>query len=289
MPLSSRSSSKSYTGVVRRLFPLLLLLAGTALVAPAQQSMSPQQAQGLVARALSAEIRSAQDNAHPMRYRLAKTSPRLSTVKLIAETRDGDVARLIEENHHPLTPEAEAREEARLNQLLANPAQQNHRRQREEGDMGIVLKLLRLLPHAFTYQYIGSGAGPTGKIEKFSFRPNPGFRPPDLESQALTSMSGEVWVDEANERVTRLEGHLQTDTSYGLGILGKLDKGGWILLEQSEFGPHNFRISHFQIKMNLRILYKEKVFDTLEDLSAYTPLPPGIDYKQAIGILRSVR
>ena len=46
-------------------------------------------------------------------------------------------------------------------------------------------------------------------------------------------MTGELWIDASQERITRLEGHLQQDTTYGWGILGKLDKGGWIVIEQA--------------------------------------------------------
>ena len=38
-----------------------------------------------------------------MRYQLHKTSPRLTTTKLIGETRDGEVARLIAINDKPLS------------------------------------------------------------------------------------------------------------------------------------------------------------------------------------------
>lgn len=266
---------------------LALIFSVGASLLPAQPLQNPQQAQAVVNHALTTELRAIQDTTHPMRYRLAKSSPRLATVKLIAESRDGDVARLIESNHHPLSPDEAAREEARLNELLADPGRQNHRKQREEGDMGIVLKLLRMMPTAFTYQYIGEGMAGAAKVEKFSFRPNPGFHPPDMESQALTSMSGELWLEANSERVVRLEGHLQADTTYGLGMLGKLDKGGWLVLEQSEVGPHLWRISRFQIHMNLRILFKQKIFDSTQEMTGYTPIPAGIDYRQAIQMLRS--
>lgn len=122
---------------------------------------------------------------------------------------------------------------------------------------------------------------------KFRFRPNPGFSPPDLETQALTAMSGELWVDEAQERVTRLEGHLEQDTNYGWGVLGKLDKGGWIVLDQADVGEHQWRITRFQIKMDLRILFKTKYFDSTQEMTQYTPLPAGLDYRKAIQMLRS--
>ena len=272
--------------IVSRLLPFFLLFfwAGAALGQPA--ALSPTQAQALVARALATEVRSAQDANHPMRYRLRKSSPRMTSTKEIAETRDGDVARLIAINDQPLSQDDEQREEARLDALLSDPARQRHRKQSEESDTGIVLKLLRMLPQAFLYEYEGVGQGPSGEVEKFHFRPNPAFSPPDLESQALTAMVGELWIDALQERVTRLEGHLQQDTNYGWGILGKLDKGGWIVLEQGDVGVGQWRIVRFQIKMSLRILFKNKDFDSVQEMSQYTPLHASLDYRQAIQMLR---
>ena len=241
----------------------------------------------MVQRALSTELRTAQDPNHPMRYLLRKQSPRLTTTKDIVETRDGAVARLLSVNDTPLNQDDEQKEQTRLATLAANPSLQRHRKQNEDSDMGIVLKLLRMLPEAFLYQYAGTVGTPTGQAEKFTFRPNPRFSPPDYETQALTAMSGELWIDPAQERVLRLEGHLQQDTDYGWGILGKLNKGGWLVIEQAEVGGHQWRITHVQMQMSLRILFKTKVFDTVEQLSHYSQVPAGMDYRQAIQMLRS--
>jgi len=271
--------------IVRTLLALLLLLP---LAASAQAPrLAPAQAQALVNRALATELHSAQDANHPMRYRLRRSSPRLTSTKEIVETRDGDVARLVSIFDKPLSPDDEQMEQARLDALLSDPSRQRHRKQSEEGDMRIVLKLLRMLPQAFLYQYAGAGAGPAGKVEKFAFQPNPNFSPPDLEAQALTAMSGELWIDAAAERVTRLEGHLQQDTDYGWGILGKLDKGGWSVIEQANVGQGQWRIARFQMKMNLRVLFKTRSIDTVEEMTQYAPVPVGIDYRQAIQMLRA--
>jgi hypothetical protein len=144
-----------------------------------------------------------------------------------------------------------------------------------------------MLPDAYLYEYAGAATGPAGPVQKFTFRPNPNFTPPDFESKALTAMTGEIQIDAAQERVTRLEGHLEQDTDYVWGILGKLDKGGWIVIEQADIGGHQWRINRFQMKMDLRILFKEKNFDTTEEMTQYAPVPSGIDYRQAIKMLRS--
>ena len=272
--------------IVRTLLALLLLLP---LAASAQAPrLAPAQAQALVNRALATELHSAQDANHPMRYRLRRSSPRLTSTKEIVETREGFVARLVEINDRPLSQADEQQEQARLDALLSDPSRQRHRKQSEESDTGIVLKLLRMLPQAFLYDYTGPGQASSGSVQKYRFHPNPRFSPPDLETQALTAMTGEIRIDPGWERVARLEGHLQQDTNYGWGILGKLDKGGWLVLDQAAAAGGQWRIARFQMKMTLRILFKNKDFDTTQQMTGYAPVPANLDYRQAIQLLRSM-
>lgn len=277
---------------VRSLIPLLCLLSFSVpsqaqpLVA-GPDALSSAQAQGLVDRVLATELRAAQDHSHPMRYLLRKTSPRLASAKEIVETRDGAVARLLSINGQPLGPADELNEQARLDALLRDPGRQRHRKQNEDQDTGRALKLLRALPSAFLYQYAGSIAGPAGRVEKFTFKPNPKFIPPDLETQVLTAMTGAIWIDATRQRVTRIEGHLQQDVNFGWGILGRLNRGGWIILDQADVGGGQWRILRFQMTMSGRVLFKTKSFDTVEEQTRYTPVPVGLGYAQAIQMLRA--
>jgi len=277
---------------VHRPFSFLLLFALTA-AAPGQPAPSAAnslpllQGQALVDRALANEYNAAQDANHPMRYELRKSSPRLTTTKKICETQDGDVARLIGLNGEPLSPADAQQEEARLNALLADPGKQRRRKQAENEDAGRALKVLRALPSAFLYQDAGAGEGSTGKVEKFTFRPNPAFNPPDLETEALTAIAGEIWIDPVRQRVVWLEGHLQQDVDFGWGILGRLNKGGWIAIEQADVGGGQWRTVHFQIAMRARVVWKTRVFDTTEDETRYKPVPSGLGYQQAIAMLRA--
>ena len=275
-----------------RPFSFLLLFALTA-AAPGQPAPSAAnslpllQGQALVDRALANEYNAAQDANHPMRYELRKSSPRLTTTKKICETRDGDVARLIGLNGEPLSPADEQKEQTRLNALLSDPGKQRRRKQAENEDAGRALKVLRALPTAFLYQDAGAGEGPTGKVEKFTFRPNPAFHPPDLETEALTAIAGEIWIDPVRQRVVRLEGHMQQDVDFGWGILGRLNKGGWIVIEQADVGGGQWRTVHFQMAMRGRVVWKTRVFDTTEDETGYKPVPSGLGYQQAIAMLRA--
>jgi hypothetical protein len=222
-----------------------------------------------------------------MRYRLRKSSPRMTSTKEIIETRDGDVARLVQINDQPLSTADEQREQARLDALLVDARLQQHRKQSEESDTGRALKVLRVLPTAFLYQFAGTGSASTGTVVKFTFRPNPQFSPPDLETGVLTAMAGELWVDPVQERVVRLAGSLQQDKAFGLGILGQLDKGGWVEIHQADVGGGQWRIVHLKLVMNARVLWKQKNSDSVQDYSHFVPVPTNLDYRQAIQMLRA--
>ena len=254
-------------------------------LAAAGQNRARHEEDALVQRALANEVRAAGDAQHPMRYRLHKASPRFASTKDIFETKDGAVAHLIAVNDAPLSAADEQKEQARLDGLMSDPGRQRHRKQSEDADTARAIKVLRTLPAAFLYHFAGTGQGPTGEVKKFTFTPNPKFDPPDLETQVLTQMSGELWIDIGHERVARLEGHLQRDVDFGWGILGRLNKGGWIVIEQANVGEQQWRIVHFQMSMSGRVVFKTKVFDTTEDESQFAPLPIGLSYQQAIHMM----
>ena len=265
------------------LLPFAIILPSTAVT----QGEAEPGSGGLVQRAFENEVRAAADTQHPMRYRLRKQSPRLSSTKEIFETKDGAVARLVAINDSPLSAADEQKEQARLNTLLADPSKQHHRKQSEDEDAARAMKVLRALPSAFLYQYKSAGQGPAGAVDEYTFKPNPKFEPPDLETQVLKQMSGEIWINVAEQRVTRLEGLLEQDVDFGWGILGRLNKGGWIVLEQADVGEHQWRTIHFQMSLSGRVVFKTRNFETTEDESQFAPVPVGMKYQQAIQMLRS--
>ena len=265
---------------LRTFLNLVSLSLGLAAMAAAQSAPDP----GLIQRALANELAAAQDATHPMRYVLRKSSPRVTTTKDMIETRDGMVALLVAVDDRPLSPSDEAHEQARLNALLADPGKQRHRKQAEDVDAGRALEVLRVLPTAFLYQYAGQGAG---NVERYAFRPNPAFSPPNLETEALASMSGEIWIDPAQARVVRLEGHVRQDVDFGWGILGRLYKGGWIVIDQADVGGGVWRIVKFQMEMSARIVIKTRAFTTTETETQFAPVSPALSYRDAIALLRA--
>lgn len=269
--------------------PLWMLVAGASWCAGQATApvLSPAQARELVQHALANEINTARSAKHPMRYTLRKITPHLSTTKKLIETPDGAVARLIAVNGKPLSAGAEQKEMARLDALAANPDDQSHRKQNEDADTARAMKILRAMPKAFIYTYTGPGTSAEGPVETYTFAPNPAYNPSGMETQILTGMTGKITVDPSAQRVVHLEGHLERDVNYGLGIIGKLNKGGWIAIDQAPVGDGQWRTVRLQLAMTGRILFISKAYDTLQEQSDYRPVAQGLDYREAIGMLKN--
>lgn len=270
-----------------RLIPLSLAFFSLALGQNPHSAAPPDQS--VVQQALAAELRSAQDKGDPMRYRLRKWSPRLSTTKDLVETQEGTVALLVAVNDRPLDAAQQQKEQQRLQALLADPGKQRHRMLGQEADTARALKVLRALPHAFVYHYAGQTTVDGLPLQRFAFEPSPGYDPPDLETEALTALSGQIWIDPASGRVQHLEGHLIRDVDFGWGILGRLYKGGWITIDQADVGRGVWRIVRFQMHMSARVVIRTRNFHTIEETSHFVPVPTGLSYRQGIALLENAK
>lgn len=258
---------------------ILFTLAGMA----AAQNINTEK---IVRDAAYNELHS-RDN-HPFRYTLRKDDNGKITTKEIIETREGGVARLIAIGDKPLSASADEAEIHRLQNLLAHPELQAHRLQKEQADSNRANEMLRLLPTAFVYRYEGMVEGPDGPCYRLSMQPNPNFDPPDRQAEVLHGMAGELWIDQKEQRMVRLNVHLIADVAFGWGIFGRLYKGGTILVEQKNVGENHWEQN--LLRLNLRgtiLLFKSLVIDTTETESNYAPVPPDWTYQDAVRALLS--
>ena len=268
----------------------LLLITLLTLTSPAlPQPNQPQDPAALVRRAIQNREDAAKTH-RPLRYLLRKTDDHRDATKDIIETDQGDVARLIAIDNKPLVTEANQAELDRLNTLANHPEIQEHRHQREQKDADRVNRLMRLLPDAFLYRDQGTCPCPTGTgtCHHLTFSPNPSFEPPDVEANIFRGLAGEVWIDQAQERLTRLDAHVIANVDFGWGILGKLDKGGTIQLEQSDIGNHDWELT--SMKLNLRgkaLMLKSFNIQLTEQATHFSQVPEGVDYRRAIQLLEN--
>jgi hypothetical protein len=221
-----------------------------------------------------------------MQYLLRKEDDGRETVKRIVETKDGDVAKLIEVNGKPLTAEQEQGECARLDELAAHPELQEKRRRNEVGDAKRVSDLLALLPEGLVYKLEGSSPCSAGECWRLSFSPKPGWNPPNLEADVLRSVAGEVLIDKAQERLVRLDARFIADANFGWGILAKISKGGTATLQQTDVGHGDWELTSLVVNLKGKALMVKTIAIGLkEETSQYEAVPAGWGYRDAIRAL----
>jgi len=281
-----RTTLPSFRSRVGALISALLFILPASVSSAQNPPSAPIDVTALVRRAVQHRL-DADNNHRLVRYVIHRTDERHDTTKAIVETVDGDVARLVAVDGKPLSPEADRAELNRLDTLAAHPEMQERRHKSEQKDAARIDRTLALLPDAFLYRFDGMVPCAAGQCVRLSFTPNPRFTPPDLESNLLRGVAGEVWIDPTQERLTRLDGHFIAEVDFGFGIIGKLNKGGTVLLEQSDIGGHDWELTHLTLHVTGKaLLLKSLSFQINEEVSRFAPVPPGLRYKDAIQLLK---
>jgi hypothetical protein len=271
----------------RALFLGLLSFAGAAGSLAQANPAASLDPTALVRRAVQHRLDSSKSH-QPIQYLLHRVDQRLDSTKLIVETKDGDVARLVAINNKPLVGSADKAELDRLDTLAQHPEMQDHRRRSEQKDEERVNRILSLLPDALLYHLEGTVPCGAGQCYRLSFKPNPSFDPPDLEADILKGVAGEMWVDEAQERLTRLDAHFTGDVGFGFGIIGKLNKGGTVLLEQANIGNNDWELTGLTMHITGKALMVRSLnFQIEEEASHFAPVAAGMGYREAIRLLKS--
>lgn len=237
----------------------------------------------LVEAAIENEINNSYGRRPRVRYLLREKTGNTDTTKDIVETVDGGVARLIAIHDQPLTPSQTQAEVQRLQDLVSDPATQQHRKRNEERDAARLVGVMRLLPAAFLNQYVGPVQTPNGVAIRLTFAPNPQFSPPTLESRILTGIRGEIWINPTDLRVVRIEGHLFRKVDYGWGILGILYPGGTIVIDQARTPECGWQLAHLNLNMNGKALMLKSLHVVVDETATdYRSVPARWKYTDAI-------
>ena len=261
-----------------------VLVGRAAGQATAAVTVSPV---ALVRRAV--QLRLEEEKSHrPVRYVLRKTDGDHETTKEIIETKDGDVARLIAINGQPLTAEQEQTEMNRLNTLAAHPEMQVRRHRSEQKDAARIDQLVGMLPDSEVYTLEGMVSCGASQCYRLSFTPNPNFETPNIEAEVLRGFAGEVWIEQTQQRLVRLDAHLVREVTVGFGILGRLNEGGTMELQQ-EFEGKAQEWQPTVLKMNLsgKALMVKTVNIRINELASdFAPVPSDLGYRDAIALLK---
>ncbi len=204
----------------------------TALVWCVGVSANQEPASQLMRRVVNTEVKADDSDHSHWLYREHHVDANSDVLQECVQTKDGDICRHLAEWGQPLTGSAEEREQDRIHNLINNPAQEQKLRKAKTHDANEAMRLLRMLPDAFEYQYDGQD----GDYVRLRFQPNPNFTPPSREARVFHAMSGTVLVDAKANRLVELRGKLIKDVDFGWGLLGHLNQGGTFLVKREDVG-----------------------------------------------------
>jgi hypothetical protein len=231
---------------------------------------------------------------HPdsyLRYRLHEVDEKGDTLRDQIETPQGSVARLIQRDGRPLTPDEDASERDRLQALLDSPGGFARHIRREDDNRTMGVKLLKMMPDAMIWSYaegqpqLPNQTAGAPALVVLDFKPDPKWSAPNMEADPLTALQGRVWVEPNSRRMVRMEGTLFHAVNIGWGMVAHVYPGGTVTLEQTHAGGERWVVQHIVEQLTLRALMVKTVKQRLVFDTASYQAVPAMTYQQAIKML----
>ncbi len=271
---------------------LLLVFVGSGMTLHAQSGLSAEELgktppRAWVEAAAAQEVKIIDDDgSFPLRYTVRKVDAKGDTTRDTIESRDGTVARMVQRDGRPLTPEQDAAERQRLTDLANDPAAFAKHHKRDNQARGYSMQLVREMPQAMLFAYVaGQPQWPSPLVPQvvIDFAPDPAFHPPNLVSNALTGVAGRMWIDAQTRHLIRVEGRILKPVDFGWGMLARIYPGGTIEFMQDHAGGDRWAYSHLRENLTIReMLFKTAQQNNTMDAAEFRLLPAPMSYQQAI-------
>lgn len=252
----------------------------------AQKPPLPSDANAFVREVIHYELdMDAKDHSH-WRYHAHREDDKSNYDRDIIETKDGEIGRNLLFYGRPLTPEEQQQDQARMKQLVSDPAEQAKRARRAKADNEKGHQMFQAIPDAFIFKYDGLENG----LVRLTFFPNPKYDPPTRELRVFRALSGKMWIDPDQKHVVRIEGQLFQDVTFGWGILARLYKGGTFVVNMREVGPGHWEMVSLNVNMSGHaMLFKNIAVQERQTQSEFQRVPDDLSMSEAYQMLQKDR
>jgi hypothetical protein len=262
---------------------LLALLAFGQSAAILQAQNATEDARAFVEKAVQNELaKDANDHTRWLYYEDDR-KPESPVKQWVADTSNGSLKRVIQIDGHKLSS---AEQMQRIERFLGDPSAQAKARKSSSHDDKEATEMLQMLPRAFLW----TKKGQDGDNTLLHFKPDPNFRPPDLESRVFAAMEGDMAVDTRQMRIASLKGRMIQDVKILGGILGELNAGGTFDVERRETGDGIWQITETHVHINGHALLFKTISEQEDDVKThFKQLPQSITMQQAKNELMSAQ
>jgi len=252
----------------------LLLLASTLAIA----QRNPQ---ALVSKMVENELES-QEHPRYWMYLDSETKAGRTEVSRVIQMPECWITWPVAIDGHPPTEEELKHAREQVEKLVTNAGARKKNRDEIDADGKKSAELLKLLPNAFLF----TRAGREGESVRLKFQPNPKYRPSNNAAKVFHGMEGVLLIDAKQTRLAKLSGKLISDVDFGLGILGKLKKGGSFEVVQSEVAPRDWEVSLLDVHISGRALFFHTIGEQQHEVkSQFKPVPSGLSLAQAASMV----
>lgn len=240
----------------------------------------PAKINQLIQECVANQLKDMRHPAHRYQYTHVNVTPGSSQTTIEIETPHGMVARLTRVNGKPPSKSQCNKDRAKLARIVSSRKTARQRLKTQQGNLERREHLYEALPHAVLFHYEGVEKG-SGLVH-LTFKPNPAFSPPTREAGVLQGLAGDIWLDPADQHITKIQGRLVNTVSFGWGILAKLYHGHFTM-EQQKQPDGGWRLTTLNVTFHGVILFfKSLNVNMKESYSSYEPVPGNLTLAQAV-------
>lgn len=168
-------------------------------------------------------------------------------------------SRLIALNDRPLSAQQAAAEQEKEKQLTAKRRSESaedrqkriakYQKERKRDN-----EMMEQLTKAFNFTLVGQHKLRGFTVWAFKATPKPGYKPPNMETQVLPGMHGQLWIDQKSYNWVRVTAQVIRPVSIE-GFLAEVEPGTQFELENSPVGNGLWQTTHFSMKSNAKVLH----------------------------------
>lgn len=262
-----------------------LFLASAAILVPLAHGQSVTQsdpkAVAAVRAAVAAQMEADRNDHSNWIYMDHDVTPDHDLLSRCAGSPRGELRLAVERNGHKLTPAATQAEYDRIERYVDDPDAQARNRKNQAHDDAQATELLKMLPNAFLWTVVSD----TPEFLTLSYRPDPKFQGPDMQSRVMSLLAGELVITHQGNLIRSFRGALTEQFKIGYGFLGHLNKGGSIDIERRDVGSGHWEIVETHVHIGGHALFFKTIGTQQDEVKTEWKPSPAKDLHEAARIL----
>jgi hypothetical protein len=107
------------------------------------------------------------------------------------------------------------------------------------------------------------------EVYAMDFAPRPDFQPHSMVEKVLKSLGGTLWVDAQAKDVVRLEARFLEGLKVAGGLIGSVQKGGSVILEQQFLNEEVWMPTYVEIQFDARVFFLHRTLNVVSYYGDY--------------------